>query len=222
MTCGHDIYFQVNDTFVMVVLIGISGPTNSGKTYFAKKLHSQLIEHQVSCELITTDEFYLDRSNQKYEERVKVNYDVPASIDHQEFHRVIKVLSEGKQTEIPVYDYSVHTRTADTRIVKAVDVIIVEGIFAFSFDEINNYYTLKIYVDYDTDLSLIRRIQRDTVERGRTLDSIISQYTNTVKPSQSEHVKKDKTKADMILQGDHDHTIITQLILSYVLRSIKK
>ncbi|MHA2172846.1 MAG: uridine kinase [Candidatus Kariarchaeaceae archaeon] len=209
--------FNIGWAYVMVVLIGISGPTNSGKTYFAKKLNSQLMEKQISCELITTDEFYLERSHQSYEERTKVNYDIPSSIDQHEFQRVIKLLSEGKDVKIPVYDYTIHNRTSDTRMVEAVKVIIVEGIFAFSFDKINSYYTLKIYVDYDSDVRLIRRIQRDTIERGRTIDSIVSQYINTVKPSQSEHVENDKNKADMVIRGNHDHSIIFQLILSYVL-----
>ncbi|MHA2250502.1 MAG: uridine kinase [Candidatus Kariarchaeaceae archaeon] len=201
----------------MVIIIGISGPSSSGKTYFAQKFAEVIKQHDLTITFITTDEFYLDRSNVRYEERVTVNYDEPDSIDHLEFYSALKSLVSGKEANIPVYDFSLHTRTEKSRNVKPSDIVIVEGIFAFSFPEINELYDLTIYVDLEIDLRLIRRIRRDTTERGRTLGSILDQHLTTVRPTQALHVEQDQNKADIILRGDHDHEKIIRIILDSIL-----
>lgn len=201
----------------MVVIIGISGPTSSGKSYFAKKLYKETKMQDISCCYLTTDEFYLDRSTITYEDRTKINFDEPISIDRDEFFNALKQLSLEKDANIPVYDYSLHTRKNDSRLIKVADLIIVEGIFAFSFDEVNDLYNFKIYVAYDPDLRLIRRIARDIQERSRSLDSVIKQHLNTVRPTQSIYVEKDKEKADIIIRGDKNHINLIQMIINSTL-----
>lgn len=201
----------------MVTILGISGPSSSGKSHFAKKLFNIAKQHKISCGYLTTDEFYLDRSSITYEERTKINYDEPVSINRNEFYEALKKLSNGNEAIIPIYDFSRHTRTNETKIISQTDFLIVEGIFSFSFEEVNELYDFKIYVDYDADLRLIRRIQRDTNERGRTIDSIINQYLKTVRPTQSIYVENDKSKADIVISGGKNHDTLIHTILHSIL-----
>lgn len=203
------------------VIIAISGPTNAGKTYFTRELSKRAESNGIRCTRISTDEFYNDLSHLTLEERNEVNYDEPDSINHKEFVEKIKELSEGKGAILPVYDFATHNRTGETRKVDPVDLIIVEGIFSLAFDTVLPYYTLTVYVDLEPDLRLVRRVHRDRIERGRSLESILDQYVHTVKPTQELYVRNDQQKADILIMGDRDHSIIHDMILSYIQHSRK-
>ena len=146
------------------------------------------------------------------EERIKINYDLPNSIDIKEFHEAVIQLTEDKPVDLPVYDFSTHTRTSNIRRVEPAHLIIVEGIFSLSFPEINKLYDLKIYIELDQDLRLIRRVRRDLKHRGRDLESVFTQYLNQVRPAQDEFVTQDREKADIILLGNKSHHKILETI----------
>jgi uridine kinase len=197
-------------------LLAITGPTSAGKTYFTKKLTESAKNMGLTLDLISTDDYYRDLSHLTMEERENVNYDDPKSINDTEFLESLVKLREGIPIQVPIYDYSIHNRTDKTRLITTPDIIVVEGLFAFSFDIIIPLYSLKVYVELDSDLRLIRRIQRDTKERGRTVNSVINQYINTIRPSQKKYVMQDKKFADIVINGDMDHSEIIKLILTYV------
>ena len=202
----------------MVYILAISGPTASGKTYFTNKLVEIVKENGFSIEKVSTDEFYHDLSHLTFEERTEINYDLPKSIDANDFDKCLSELSSGKNTEVPVYDFTTHTRKDDIRIVSAADLLIVEGIFSLSFPSCNKLYDLRIFMELDQDLRLIRRLKRDMEERGRSLESIVGQYLTQVRPSQITHVLTDRRKADIILEGNKDHSVIFDLILAKLIQ----
>lgn len=197
-------------------LLAVTGPTSAGKTYFTKKIIESAKSMDLTVDLISTDDYYRDLTHLTMEERGKVNYDDPKSINDTEFLESLVKLREGIPIEVPIYDYSVHNRTDKTRSITTTDIIVVEGLFAFAFDIIIPLYSLKVYVDLDPDLRLIRRIQRDTKERGRTVNSVINQYINTIRPSQKKFVMQDKKHSDIVINGDKDHSELIKLILTYV------
>ncbi|MHA2502814.1 MAG: uridine kinase family protein, partial [Candidatus Kariarchaeaceae archaeon] len=152
----------------MVYILAISGPTAAGKTYFSNKLVEVVEKHGYTISKISTDEFYHDLSHMTMEMRSQVNYDLPQSIDAEGFETCLEQLSLGKVTDVPVYDFSTHTRTGEIRTVTPPDLLIVEGIFSLSFEGSNRLYDLKVFIELDRDLRLIRRMERDMKERGRS------------------------------------------------------
>ncbi|MCY3412879.1 MAG: uridine kinase [Candidatus Heimdallarchaeota archaeon] len=201
---------MVDQPFVLI----ISGPTNAGKSFFANELLEEAAKRGISCARISSDEFYKDLSHLSMEERIKINYDDPSSIDKETFIQTIRHLSSSSEVRIPIYDFTTHTQTNQFRSIKPANLIIVEGIFSLSFDELIEISTLSIYVELDADLRLMRRVRRDLVERGRSLDSVLSQYEHTVRPTQINTVMLDMKKADLVIYGDREHTKIIDLILS--------
>ena len=197
-------------------ILAITGATNAGKSYFRNEFMKLAIHHKLNVEFLSTDEFYKDLSHLTMEERTKVNYDHPDSIDSFEFVKALKSLAEGKTTIVPVYNFSIHNRDEKTREIIPQDVIIVEGIFSMVYADIVQYYNLTVFIDLERDLRLIRRINRDMQERGRTLDSVIDQFTTTVRPTQKSFVEEDVNKADIIVKGDRDHTRVIEMIISYI------
>lgn len=197
-------------------ILAVSGPTNAGKSYFTDRLKAYAHEKGIKVSSISTDEFYRDLSHLSIDDRNKVNYDHPKSIDEKEFIAALEEISKNLEVEIPVYDFSVHNRTGDKRKIEPVDLLIVEGIFTCTFDAADALYSLRIYIDMDDDVRVIRRIQRDMEDRGRSLDSVINQYMDTVKPTQFDYVQRDKKKVDIVLKGNRDHSIIMDMIVSFV------
>lgn len=200
----------------MVYILGISGPTNAGKTYFSRKLRKYCDKNNISYSTISTDDFYIDLSDIPMSERIEKNYDHPNAISKDDFKIALDMLRSGREIKIYKYSFHEHVRTKEFRIVKPAQLLIVEGIFSFSFEEVLKTFDLKIYVDLDTDLRLIRRIYRDAEERGRTLELTINQYLHTIKPTQEKFVKRDKKLADVILHGDKNHSNVIELIGSHL------
>ena len=179
-----------------ICVIGIAGGTASGKTTIVNKL-KKLFENDV--ELMSHDCYYKAHDDMPYEERTKLNYDHPSSFDTDRMIEDIINLKQGKTVYRPVYDFSIHNRVPETVKVEPKKVILVEGILIFENKELRDLMDIKIFVDTDADERLMRRIIRDMKFRGRTIESILTQYKTTVKPMHEEFVEPSKKYADIII-----------------------
>lgn len=193
-----------------ITIIGIAGGSASGKTTVASRIKEEFKE---DVELICHDYYYLAHNDIPFEERVKLNYDHPNAFDTERLISDIKQLKQGIAIERPVYSYTEHTRLAETVRVEPRKVIIVEGFLIFDNPELLNLMDIKIFVDTDADERLIRRILRDVQERGRSLESVITQYSTTVKPMHEQFVEPSKRHADLIIPyGGQNEIALSMLI----------
>ena len=201
-----------------VTVIGVAGGTGSGKSTLVKRLQEAFEGDDVVT--LCHDYYYKAHPELTYEERTKLNYDHPQAFDTQMLVDHIKALKENVPIEHPVYSFVDHNRTAETVLVKPSKVIIVDGILIFENKELRDLMDIKIFVDTDADVRILRRILRDVKERGRSLDSVISQYLNTVKPMHQQFVQPSRQYADIVvLDGVHNLValdMITQRIKSHV------
>lgn len=189
------------------IIIGVAGGTGSGKTTVAMKILERVGAENIAY--IPHDAYYRDLSHLPPEERAKVNFDHPDSLETELLIEHLKQLKEGQPVDIPVYDFTTHTRTNQTRRVGPAPVILVEGILVFAEPALRELFDVKLYVDTDADVRLIRRIQRDVRERGRTLESVLQQYLTTVRPMHLEFVEPSKRYADVIIpEGGHNEVAI--------------
>ncbi|WP_138203222.1 uridine kinase [Haloimpatiens lingqiaonensis] len=189
------------------VLIGISGGTGSGKSTIAQEIYRKFGEECIA--MIEQDSYYKDQTNLSMEERVKTNYDHPDAFDTTLLINQLRYLIEGKNIEKPIYDFSLHTRKEESIKVEPRDIIIVEGILVFQDEELRNMMDIKIYVDTDADVRIIRRLVRDINERGRTVQSVIDQYLNVVRPMHMQFTEPTKRYADIIIpEGGHNKVAI--------------
>ncbi len=193
-----------------VMVIGIAGGTGSGKTTITRKL-VQRFGSDVS--VIYHDNYYKAHHNMSYEERSRLNYDHPDSFDTDLLIEAVRQLKQGNSVECPVYDYSIHDRTDKVLVVRPARVIIVEGILIFQSRELCNEMDIKIYVDTDADVRILRRIVRDVRDRGRSLDSVVDQYLTTVKPMHEQFVEPSKRNADIIIpEGGHNQVAMDMVM----------
>ncbi len=179
-------------------IIGIAGGSGSGKTTFAKRLGDSL-EGKVSA--LSCDNYYRAQDDIPLETRRTRNYDSPEAFDFDLMYEQLRQLKSGEDVKCPVYDYVRHTRSAETAVVLSRPIIIIEGILLFTDARLRSLIDLKIYVETDADERIIRRIDRDMRERGRTMDSVVSQYLATVKPMHNEFIEPTKRYADIIING---------------------
>ncbi len=192
------------------VVIGVSGGSASGKTTVANRI-KEAFEDRV--ELLSQDFYYLPYDDLSFEERVKLNYDHPNAFDTERLIQDIRELKEGKAIERPVYSYTEYTRLSETVTVMPAKVIVVEGFMIFENTSLRELMDIKIFVDTDADERLIRRIIRDVSERGRTLESVINQYIDSVKPMHEQFVEPYKKYADIIIpRGGMNDVAIDVLI----------
>ena len=192
------------------LVIGIAGGTGSGKSTLAHKIQSSLTPNVV---LVEEDCYYKDLSHLSLEERAKTNFDHPNSIDFDCFCQDVQALKQGLSIKKPNYSFSSHTRTSDMNEVESADIIIVEGILILTDERMRDLLDLKIYVQTDDDVRILRRIERDIRERGRDLASIELQYLTTVKPMHNQFVEPSKHYADVIVPGHADTSAAVSLIL---------
>ena len=193
-----------------IMVIGIAGGTGSGKTTITRRL-IQSFGEEVS--VVHHDNYYKAHHEMPYEERAKLNYDHPNAFDTDLMLRHIRQLKQGKSIQCPVYDYTIHDRTDKTVLIRPTRVIIVEGILIYESLELCKEMDIKIYVDTDADVRILRRIVRDVRDRGRSLDSVIDQYLNTVKPMHEQFVEPSKRRADVIIpQGGHNQVALEMVI----------
>jgi uridine kinase len=179
------------------IVIGVAGGTGSGKTTVANKiLHRVGTEHVA---YIPHDAYYRELGHLPREERARVNFDHPDSLETELLVEHLKVLCAGQAVEIPIYDFTTHMRTKETRRVEPAPVILVEGILIFVEPELRKLLDVKLYVDTDADVRFIRRLQRDVHERRRSVESVCEQYLTTVRPMHQEFVEPSKRYADVII-----------------------
>ena len=196
------------------VIIGIAGGSGSGKTTLTNRLWKQFGPDEVS--VLNHDSYYKRHDELPYEERCKLNYDHPDSFDTPLLVEHLKVLRAGQPVKVPIYDYSIHNRTDRTVTVYPAPVIIVEGILIFASPELCEQMDMKVYVDTDADVRILRRIMRDVKQRGRTLDSVVEQYLTTVKPMHEQFVAPSKRKADLIVPEGGRNPVALQLLIKWV------
>ena len=179
-------------------IIGIAGGSGSGKSTFAKRIADVFPE---DVALIHCDNYYLPHDDISFEERKNINYDTPAAF---EFPLMIKQMAELKQMHdivSPVYDFTKHTRSDKTLVIRAKPIVLIDGILIFCEPELRNLMDMKIYVETDADERILRRVCRDVAERGRDMEDIIRQYLTTVKPMHNAYVEPTKAYADIVING---------------------
>ncbi|KIL46080.1 uridine kinase [Jeotgalibacillus campisalis] len=193
------------------VVIGVAGGSGSGKTSVTKAIYDFFQGHSIA--MIEQDYYYRDQRDIPYEERLETNYDHPLAFDNDLLIEHIKTLQKREPIEKPVYDYTVHTRGDRTIPVEPKDVIILEGILVLEDERLRNLMDIKLYVDTDSDLRIIRRLLRDINERGRTIDSVVDQYINVVRPMHNQFIEPTKRYADIIIpEGGQNHVAIDLMV----------
>ena len=200
------------------ILIGIAGGTGSGKTTLADKVVENFGSDEVS--ILRHDNYYKRHDEMTYEERCKLNYDHPDAFDTELLCEHIKMLKRGESIEMPVYDYTVHNRSNDVIVVKPAPVIVLEGILIFAEPSLCELMDIKVFVDTDADVRILRRILRDVKERERSLDSVISQYLTTVKPMHEQFVEPSKRRADIIIPEGGENEVALQMLIERVSRHL--
>lgn len=196
------------------IFIGISGGSGSGKTTIVNKIYSEVPEKSI-C-IIEHDAYYRDQSELTYEQRCKTNYDHPFAFDNDLFVEHIKSLKNGETIEKPIYDYEIHNRKKEKTVVEPKEIIIVEGLLVFYEERIRNLLDIKIFVDTDADIRIIRRIMRDMKERGRSLDSIMTQYLSTVRPAHEQFIEPSKKYADIIVNEGGNNLVAVDLMVTKI------
>ena len=193
-----------------VMVIGIAGGTGSGKTTITRKLTQKF---SGSISVISHDNYYKAHHDMPYEERCQLNYDHPDAFDTELLISDLRALKAGKSVVCPVYDFTVHDRSSKTMLIRPSKVIIVEGILIFANAELCSEMDIKIFVDTDADIRLLRRINRDVRDRGRSLESVSTQYINTVKPMHEQFVEPSKRNADIIIpEGGHNIVALDMVV----------
>ena len=192
------------------IVIGIAGGTASGKTTVAEKLYDAFSNNAV---ILSHDFYYKQHDELSWEERCKLNYDHPDSLDTAMLVEHVRELKAGNAIMHPTYDFASHSRNSEWRKTESAQIIIIEGILIFTDKALCDLCDIKLFVDADADVRFIRRLTRDVKERGRTMDSVINQYLGTVKPMHEEFVEPSKAKADLIIpQGGHNDIAISMII----------
>ena len=202
-----------------IMVVGIAGGTGSGKTTITKKL-MQHFGGDVS--VIYHDNYYKAHHNMSYEERSRLNYDHPDSFDTDLLIQAVKDLKVGRSVTCPVYDYTIHDRSDKVIVVRPAKVIIVEGILIFQSRELCQQMDIKIYVDTDADVRILRRIVRDVRDRGRSLDSVVNQYLSTVKPMHEQFVEPSKRNADIIIPEGGHNQVAMEMVMERVRAHIER
>ena len=193
-----------------IMVIGIAGGTGSGKTTITRRLVERF---GGDVSVIHHDNYYKAHHDMPYEERALLNYDHPDSFDTDMLIEHLRLLKQGQSIQCPVYDYSIHDRTDKTITIKPTRVIIVEGILIYENRELCDQMDIKIFVDADADVRILRRIVRDVRDRGRSLESVINQYLSTVKPMHEAFVEPSKRRADVIVpEGGHNLVALDMVI----------
>jgi len=178
------------------LVVGIAGGTGSGKTTLARRLSAELGS---AVSLLEHDWYYKDRSSLPASARADINYDEPAALDNELLARHLAQLQGGNPIEAPIYDFSTHTRRAETRTIAPASVVAVEGMLLFAVPELCERFELRIFVETDDDVRLLRRIRRDLLERGRSIDAIAAQYERSVRPMHLLHVAPSRRRAHLIV-----------------------
>ena len=202
-----------------VMVVGIAGGTGSGKTTITRRL-MQRFGSDV-C-MISYDNYYKARHETPFEERAKINYDHPDAFETALFLKDLRALKAGKAIQMPLYDYAIHDRLEQTKLIRPAKVILVEGILIYASQELCDEMDIKIFVDADADVRILRRIVRDVRDRGRSLDSVVNQYLTTVKPMHEQFVEPSKRRADIIIPEGGHNLVALEMIMERVRAHLEK
>lgn len=202
------------------LIIGVAGGSGSGKTTVVE----YLCKHFASSNIlrIEHDAYYRDLKHLPFEERITQNFDHPASLETELLIRHINALLEGYKVEIPVYDFAAHTRKEETISAEPTQVILLDGILIFSEPELLELMDVKIFVDTDSDIRLLRRLKRDITERGRSVESVMKQYESFVRPMHLEFVEPSKRYADVIIPRGGKNKVAREMVISLIERKLKE
>lgn len=195
-------------------VIGVAGGTASGKTTVSRRIWEAVGRERIAY--IQHDNYYKDQSHLTPQERALTNYDHPESLESSLMVRHLRELRAGRPVDIPVYDFSIHNRSKETLRVNPAKVVLVEGILIFAEPALLDLMDMRIFVDTDADIRFIRRLRRDMLERGRSLDSVVMQYLATVRPMHMEFVEPSKRYADVIVPQGGDNRVAMEMIVSRI------
>ena len=201
-----------------ILVIGIAGGSGSGKTTL---LNNIIATFGPAITVLSHDNYYKRHDELTYEERCKVNYDEPAALETDLMVRQLEQLRRGEEILCPVYDFTVHNRSDETILVKPERVIIVEGILIFENKQLRDLMDIKIFVDTDADIRICRRIKRDVNKRGRSLESVITQYQETVKPMHEKYVEPSKKYADIVVPEGGKNLVALSMIQGCIARHLE-
>jgi len=193
-------------------LIGLAGGTGSGKTTVANAIVKRVGEERIA--ILSHDSYYRDFVDLPKDILDRQNFDHPDSLESELLVRHLKALKQGMVVETPIYDFKVHCRAAESRRVEPRKVILVDGILIFAEPELRKLFDVKIYVDTDADIRLIRRLKRDIAERGRSVESVVAQYESTVRPMHMEFVEPSKRYADLIIPEGGENTVALDFLFA--------
>ena len=196
------------------IVIGVAGGTGSGKTTVSESILDRVGRDRIAY--LQQDSYYCDLSHLPLAERVQVNFDHPDSLETDLLIRHLTALRDGLAVDVPVYDYTLYTRTGQTRRVEPRRVILVEGILIFAEKALRELFDVRIFVDADADIRFIRRLQRDLEERGRSAESVVRQYLSTVRPMHLEFVEPTKRYADVIIPEGGFNTVALDMVVARV------
>ena len=200
------------------LIIGIAGGTGSGKTTVARKIADALPDASVA--FLDMDGYYRDFSHLPMEDRRKINWDHPETFDLDLFASHLAQLARGESVQKPVYDFTQHVRSPRTEEIQVADVVVVDGILLFADERIRDFLDVKVFVDADPDIRLVRRIQRDMMERDRPLEEILTQYLTTVRPMHQQFVEPGKRYADIIVPRGGQNAVAIEMILTTIHRRL--
>lgn len=201
-----------------ICVLGVAGGSASGKTTIINKV-KEYFGNDIA--VISHDSYYKAHDEMPFEERCKLNYDHPDSFESERMAEDIRKLIKGYAIEMPVYDYCIHNRSKETITIEPKPVIIMEGILVLENRELRDLMDIKIYVDTDADERLMRRIRRDMTERGRSIESIIEQYTGTVKPMHEEFIEPSKKYADIIIPRGGENAAGIDMLITYLTKMLQ-
>ena len=202
-----------------ILMIGIAGGTGSGKTTLMKRL----VEHFGDVvTVVSHDNYYKRHDDMTYEERCLINYDEPAAFENALMASHLEALRRGESVQCPVYDYTVHNRSDETVTIEPKQVIIIEGILIFADEALRERMDIKIFVDTDADIRLCRRIKRDVNKRGRSIESVLTQYMQTVKPMHEKYVEPSKKYADLVVPEGGKNVVALDVLVDRIQRHLNE
>jgi len=201
------------------LIIGVAGGSGSGKTTVVKHIINTIGKDNIL--LLQHDSYYRDLKHLPFEERTEQNFDHPSALETELMIRHLKALSEGYQVEVPIYDFTKHIRKDETRLAEPKKIILIDGILIFTEKELRQLLDIKLYVDTDDDIRLLRRIQRDIVERDRQLENVLTQYEKHVRPMHLEFVEPTKRYADIIIPRGGENQVALDMVNALIQDRLK-
>lgn len=202
------------------LIIGVAGGSGSGKTTVVRHIVEAIGEDNIV--LLQHDSYYRDLKHLPFEERTNQNFDHPSALETELLIRHIEALKGGYQVEVPIYDFTKHIRKEETDVVKPKNVVLIDGILIFSEKKLRKQMDIKLYVDTDDDIRLLRRIQRDIMERDRSLENVLNQYQEFVRPMHLEFVEPSKRYADIIIPRGGENEVALKMVNALIQEQLKR